>query len=86
MYDVLGMHVLHTLTDLSHEDDACALRQDEVVVNDTVKQLPAQDTERYRSICLIESIPLGGRHSDPMMPGASHSCLVGGKFVKVRSQ
>ena len=43
MKDVFGVHVLDRLTDLTHEVDALALRQEVISVDDALEQLPARD-------------------------------------------
>ena len=51
MYDLLVVHVRDALYDLLHEGDACALRQDERLLDHAVEQLAAADAEKNDIFC-----------------------------------
>ena len=45
MYNILVVHVLDPLADLTHEDDASSLSQNKVIQDDSVEELSALDTK-----------------------------------------
>ena len=48
MYDVLVVHVFHTLTDLSHVRDAIGLRKIVIFLNQTVEKFSSRQAVKCR--------------------------------------
>jgi len=60
MNNIILVHVVHTFTDLSHEQDAVSFCEGEIICYHSFEQLPTRDAAKVTSLYLdIHSI---GKH------------------------